>query len=115
MQWIHEAVVASSKIRALWYNSFVDRESEARAIVAAAAKDRKRPSRGMWIAAILAAVVCTSVLVIAWIREADTVPDKPLPRQAVTQSSGLGLGTLLGVGAGIAIGSAFAIRRRNRS
>jgi hypothetical protein len=92
----------------------VDREAEARAIVAAAARDRKRPSRGMWIAAIVTSLVCTIGLAIAWIRDGDTVPDKPLERHAVTQSSGFGLGILLGVGVGIAIGSVFVIRGRKR-
>ena len=66
----------------------------------------------MWIAALAIAVVCTGALAIAWLRDGDTVSDKPLERRAVTQSSGLGMGLLLGVGVGIAIGSVFAIRRK---
>jgi len=89
----------------------VDREARARAIVDEV-RDRKRPSRTVWIAALAIAIVCTTALAIAWVRDGDTVSDKPLERHVIAQSSGLGLGLLLGLGVGIAIGSVFAIRRK---
>ena len=90
----------------------VDREARLREIADEAKRDRKRPPRGMWIAAIALSVVCVVGLAIAWIQDHDTPALKHLPAGHDGGESGLGLGLLIGAGVGIAVGSLIALRRR---
>ncbi|NVB83995.1 MAG: hypothetical protein HOV81_36810 [Kofleriaceae bacterium] len=71
------------------------------------------PSKRMWIAAIVVAVVCVSGLVYGLVVEWNTPAEKLPTRTARTSGgSGLGAGLMIGIGAGIAIGSLIAIRRK---
>jgi hypothetical protein len=73
----------------------------------------QRPSRRLWIFAIIVSVLCVSGLVYALIVERDTPAERRSTTGPVTSSgSGFGLGVLVGVGAGILIGSLIALRRR---
>lgn len=72
------------------------------------------PSRRLWIFAILVSVLCVGGLVYALIAERDTPAERRSVDGPVTTSSGggFGLGVLVGVGAGVVIGSLIAIRKR---
>jgi hypothetical protein len=73
----------------------------------------QRPSRRLWIFAIIVSVLCVSGLVYALIVERDTPAERRSTTGPVTGSgSGFGLGVLVGVGAGVLIGSLIALRRR---
>jgi hypothetical protein len=73
------------------------------------------PSRRLWIFALVVSVLCVGGLVYALIVERDTPAERRSTTGPVTSgggSSGFGLGVLVGVGAGIVIGSLIALRRR---
>jgi hypothetical protein len=72
------------------------------------------PSRKLWIAAIVISVLCVTGLVYALIAERDTPAERRSTTGPVTSGgrSGFALGVLVGVGAGIVIGSLIAVRRR---
>lgn len=67
--------------------------------------------RKLWILAIVVSVVLVAALAYALIVDWDTPVQKPLPR-AQTESSGFGLGLLVGLGAGVVLGSLLALRKR---
>lgn len=67
--------------------------------------------RKLWILAIVVSVVLVAALAYALIVDWDTPVQKPLPR-AQTESSGFGLGLLIGLGAGVVLGSLLALRKR---
>jgi hypothetical protein len=72
------------------------------------------PSRKLWIVAVVVSVLCVGGLVYALIVERDTPADHRSVTGPVksTSSSGFGLGVVVGVGAGIVIGSLIALRRK---
>ena len=74
----------------------------------------QRPSRTLWIAAIVISIVCIAGLAYALIVEWDTEPTSPLEHRPTSGGggSGFGLGLLIGIGAGITIGSLIALRKR---
>lgn len=67
--------------------------------------------RKLWILAIVVSVVLVAALAYALIVDWDTPVQKPLPR-AQTESSGFGLGLLVGLGAGVVLGALLALRKR---
>jgi hypothetical protein len=67
--------------------------------------------RKLWILAIVVSVVLVAALAYALIVDWDTPVQKQLPR-AQTESSGFGLGLLVGLGAGVVLGSLLALRKR---
>jgi hypothetical protein len=70
------------------------------------------PSKRMWIAAIVVAVICVSGLVYGLVVDWNTPPDKLPTRSERSGGNGYGAGLMIGIGAGIAIGSLIAIRRK---
>ncbi len=76
----------------------------------------QRPSRKLWIVALLLSSLCVGGLVYALIVERDTPAEHRSTTGPVTTggSSGFGLGLLVGIGAGIVIGSLIALRKRGR-
>ncbi len=90
----------------------VDREARLREIADEAKRGRKRPSRGMYLAAIAAAVVCVVGLAIAWIQDRDTPAAMKLPKGHDGGEGGLGTGLVIGAGVGIVVGSLIAVGRR---
>lgn len=107
----------------------MDREAAARAIAETAKRTRKPLPRGLWIVAIVVAVVCVGALAIAWFGQDGSAavtahavrPGVPLSHAPpgmdvpahITIGGGFGIGLLIGVGAGIVIGSLIALRRRD--
>jgi hypothetical protein len=89
-----------------------DVEAKARAIALSARPERRPLARWIWTTSLLLSVLCVAALAIAWFRDRDTVPLKPLEHHAVEHQSGLWLGLLLGIGLGIAIGSVMALRKK---
>ena len=73
-----------------------------------------RPSRKLWIAALVVSAICVAGLAYGLVTEWDTEPAKPLERTGgpATGGSGFGLGLLVGVGAGVVIGTLIAIKKR---
>jgi hypothetical protein len=75
-----------------------------------------KPSRQVWIAAIAVSIVCVAGLVYALVTDWNTTPEHSLgipgTDGAVPSGSGFGLGLLIGIGAGVVIGSLLAIRKR---
>lgn len=67
--------------------------------------------RKLWILAIVVSVVLVASLAYALIVDWDTPVQKPLPR-VQTESNGFGLGLLIGLGAGVVLGSLLALRKR---
>jgi hypothetical protein len=67
--------------------------------------------RKLWILAIVVSVVLVAALAYALIVDWDTPVQKQLPR-AQSDSSGFGLGLLVGLGAGVVLGSLLALRKR---
>ena len=76
-----------------------------------------KPSRRMWIAALVVSAVCLSGLVYALVTDWDT-PVERRPQaagQAERGGSGFTLGLVIGIGAGIVLGSLIALgRKRDR-
>jgi hypothetical protein len=73
----------------------------------------QKPSRTLWIAAILVSLVCVGGLAYGVITDWNTPPDRTLASRPAQQSgSGFGLGLLVGVGAGVVLGSLIALRRK---
>jgi hypothetical protein len=71
-----------------------------------------KPSRRLWIAAIAVSVVCVAGLVYGLATDWNTPPAKPLAATQAPTGSGFGLGLLIGVGAGVVLGSLLALRKR---
>jgi hypothetical protein len=73
-----------------------------------------RPSRRVWIAAIVVSIVCVAGLAYGLVSDWDTVPDRTHTptNPAQPASSGFSLGVVVGIGAGIILGSLIALRRR---
>ena len=88
-------------------------QSEVDELLAAARATRKRPSRTMWIAALVVSVLCVAGLAYALITDWNAEPDRQTIKK-VSRSTGGGFtaGLVIGIGAGIAIGSLIAVRRR---
>jgi hypothetical protein len=90
-------------------------DAEVEALLASAKATRKRPSRTLWIAAVIVSVLCVGGLVYGLVTNWDAEPDPEVVKSAsrVNRSgSGFVLGVMVGLGAGIAIGSALAQRKR---
>ena len=73
------------------------------------------PSRTLWIAAVLISALCVGGLVYALIVERDTRAEHRSTTGPVASgdSGGFGLGVIVGIGAGILIGSLIAVRRKS--
>jgi hypothetical protein len=92
-------------------------EAEVEALLATAKATRKRPTRNMWLAALVISLACVVGLAYGLITSWDAPPDPRAAKSAAETGSGnrgFGLGLMLGLAAGIAIGSALALRRRDR-
>jgi hypothetical protein len=88
-------------------------QSEVDVLLAAARATRKRPSRTMWIAALVVSVLCVAGLAYAMITDRNAEPERAAMKDVKrTSGSGFTLGLVIGIGAGIAIGSLIAVRRR---
>jgi hypothetical protein len=89
-------------------------EAEVRALMAVASGTRKRPSRGLWIVALVVSAICVGLFAYGIVKHWDEPPEEiTLERKPPRQSgSGFGIGLVIGVAAGIAIGSVLAMRRR---
>lgn len=73
-----------------------------------------RPSRQLWLAAIVVSVVCVGALAWGLIQYWDEPPRQHLPTAASSGGgSGFGLGLMIGIGAGVLIGSLIALRKRS--
>lgn len=68
-------------------------------------------SRKLWILAIVVSVVPVALLGYALIVDWNTPVQNTLPRTA-SSSSGFGFGLLVGLAAGVVIGSLLAIKKR---
>ena len=68
--------------------------------------------RNLWILAIVVSVVLVSGLAYALIVDWNTPVQKPLPHAQATSSSGFGFGVLVGLAAGVIIGSLLALKKR---
>ena len=98
-----------------WYRFGVPTEAEVQALLATAEATRKKPGRGMWIVAIVLAVVCVGALAYGLVTYWDE-PAEETPSQVARggrSGGGFVLGLVIGVAAGIAIGSALALRKRH--
>ena len=75
----------------------------------------QKPSRRLWIFALVVSALCVGGLVYALIVERDTPAETRSISGPVTSggSSGFGLGVLVGIGAGIVIGSLIALRKKS--
>ena len=73
------------------------------------------PSRRLWIFALVVSALCVGGLVYALIVERDTPAERRSTTGPVTSggNGGFGLGVLVGVGAGVVIGSLIALRKRD--
>lgn len=76
-----------------------------------------KPSRRLWIAALVVSVVCVAGLAYALVVDWDTEPDRrpemlQKREEARRGNGGFYLGLALGIGAGIVIGSLIAARKR---
>lgn len=90
-------------------------QSEVDELLAAARATRKRPSRTLWIAALVVSIACVAGLAYGLVTSWDAEPDRERIASASRGSgsgSGFGVGLVIGIGAGIAIGSLIAVRRR---
>jgi hypothetical protein len=73
----------------------------------------QKPSRTLWIAAILVAVLCVGGLAYGLITDWNAEPDQTvLPAAQSSRHGGFAFGLLVGIGAGIVIGSLIAVRKK---
>ena len=85
-------------------------DAEVEALLASAKATRKRPSRGLWIAALVVSVVCVAGLAYGLITSWDAEPEKINLRSH--DNSGFVLGLMIGIGIGVALGTVLALRKR---
>lgn len=73
-----------------------------------------RPSRRLWIAAIVVSVVCVAGLAYGLVMDWNTEPERRMVagERAPAGGSGFGLGVVVGIGAGVVLGSLLALKRR---
>ena len=74
-----------------------------------------KPSRRVWIAAIVVSVICVAGLAYALITDWDTPPERrpEMVERVERSNSGFYLGLALGLGAGIVLGSLLVLRKRD--
>lgn len=75
-----------------------------------------KPTRRLWIAAITVSVICVVGLAYGLVADWNTPPDRSITaaqRHAVTSGSGFTLGLLVGLGAGVVLGTLIALRKRD--
>lgn len=68
--------------------------------------------RKVWILAIVVSVIPVGLLTYALIVDWNTPVQNSLPPRAQTTSSGFGFGVLVGLAAGVVIGSLLALKKR---
>jgi hypothetical protein len=76
-----------------------------------------KPSRRMWLVAIMASMLCVAGLIYALVTDWDAPADRqlePTQRQVASGGSGFSLGLVLGIGAGVVLGSLLAMRSRDQ-
>src|SRR5262245_16592419 len=79
----------------------VPSDAEVEALLAAAAATRKKPSRGLWIAAIVVSAICVVALGWGLINYWDEPPEqKTIQPAARDGGGGFGLGLMVGIGVG---------------
>lgn len=71
-----------------------------------------KPSRQLWIASIVVSAVCVVGLAYALVTDWKTEAEQTLVRPDAASGSGFGVGLLVGLGAGIVVGSLLAARKR---
>ena len=67
----------------------------------------------MWIAALVVSVVCVAGLAYGLITDWNTPAAHTAPRGGSVTGSGFSLGLLVGLGAGIILGSLIALKKRD--
>jgi len=72
-----------------------------------------KPSRRVWIAAIVVSVVCVAGLAYGILSDWDTPAVKSPGERRPVSGSGFSLGLLVGLGAGVVLGSLIALRKRD--
>lgn len=88
-------------------------ETEVQALLEGARATRKKPSRGLWIFALVVSIACVVALAYGLFTDWDEPPEqKTIQPAAQVSGSGFGLGLVVGIGVGIAIGTVLALRRR---
>ena len=84
------------------YGEAVPSDAEVEALLAAAAATRKKPSRGLWIAAIVVSAICVVALGWGLINDWDEPPEQTTIQPAARDGGGgFGLGLMVGIGVGI--------------
>jgi hypothetical protein len=73
-----------------------------------------KPSRRLWIVAIAVSVVCVGALAYALLVDWNSEPTRDVPsaQRAASGGSGFTLGIVIGIGAGVVIGTLLATRKR---
>jgi hypothetical protein len=73
-----------------------------------------KPSRRLWIVAIAVSLVCVGGLAYALLVDWNSEPTQGLPsaQRAASSGSGFTLGIVIGIGAGVVIGTLLATRKR---
>lgn len=74
-----------------------------------------KPTRRLWIAAISLSVLCVGGLSYALYAEWNTEPTRGLEpaHRAATSGSGFSIGLVIGIAAGVVLGSLIATRKRD--
>lgn len=93
-----------------------ERDDRLDEILAVGRQTRKRPSRGLWIAALIVGALGVAGFAVAMLSEPAPASEVPhLPRQPSAQDGGGGLGIGLWIVAGAGIAIAVAISRQRAS
>lgn len=107
------------------YQRSVSRDGEIEAIVERARQARKRAPRWLWIASLAVAAICVIGFAAALLGERDPAASRGPPGNRLEPSTrsaggpvsdgGLGIGLVVGAGAGIVIGFVIGRQRRTHS
>lgn len=74
----------------------------------------QRPSRNLWIAALALSLLAVAGLAYALITDWNAAPDRALhPPHGASSGSGFTIGLVIGLGAGVVIGSLIALRKKS--